>query len=255
MEYLEGFKGELILLNNAQSEHPYLSTGDRSRVLAFYQRAKHIFFVSQRNLHVTERALLQRLNNASVIHYPVMDSLPDFDWPAASQAKFISVARYDVYDKGFDLLLPALRELITHSLPWTLSFFGRGKDEAYLREAIRYYGLEERVSLRGFVEDISRVYAEHHMLLLPSRIEGCALAMTEALLRGRPVLATDVAAVPEWIIHGFNGYICPHLTEQAIYESVKNALDHQGEWKMLGLQALNSAWGQYRPNDHKKLIE
>jgi glycosyltransferase involved in cell wall biosynthesis len=44
-------------------------------------------------------------------------------------------------------------------------------------------------------------------MLFPSRLEGFGMAPAEALACGRPVVTTDVAALPEVVDDGANGFL------------------------------------------------
>ena len=76
-------------------------------------------------------------------------------------------------------------------------------------------GLSDRVTFAGFaaVEDI---WAENHVLVTPSRFEGLPLAMVEAMLCARPVVATDVAGHAEVVEDGVTGFLADAPTVGAI---------------------------------------
>ena len=103
--------------------------------------------------------------------------------------------------KGQHRLVEALATVT--DLPWSCSFVGGlGQDPEYvthLRALIAKYGLEERIHLAGpqagAVLDAS--YAAADLMVLASYAETYGMAVTEALARGIPVLATDVGGLPE----------------------------------------------------------
>ena len=255
-QYLATFGGQVRIIVNAQREDAYLRAHERTRAAELYARADRVFFVSRRNLEVTERALLQRLARAEILHYPVRQPIDDeFSWPNGDALRMATVSRYEAWDKGLDLLLQSLSDSSFRKCNWRVEMFGRGVDEDYLREAIRYYDLSDRVSLRGFVEDLDSVWTGNQMLLLPSRIEGCALAMMEALLRGRPVLATDVAGASEWIKCGITGYLCSAPSTDLLVETLKRAFSEHDRWRELGQNAYLSSHGMYRSDDFRKVIQ
>ncbi|MFC8917831.1 glycosyltransferase family 4 protein [Streptomyces sp. NPDC057116] len=88
-------------------------------------------------------------------------------------------------------------------LPWSCSLVGGlGQDPGYverLRELIARYGLEDRVHLAGPRSGpaLNAGYAGADLLVLASRAETYGMAVTEALARGVPVLATAVGGLPE----------------------------------------------------------
>ncbi|MFE8946108.1 glycosyltransferase family 4 protein [Streptomyces sp. NPDC007856] len=103
--------------------------------------------------------------------------------------------------KGQHRLVEALAAV--RDLPWTCELVGGlGHDRAYvaqLRETIAGYGLADRLHLTGprSGADLDATYAAADLMVLTSYAETYGMAVTEALARGIPVLATDVGGLPE----------------------------------------------------------
>ena len=58
---------------------------------------------------------------------------------------------------------------------------------------------------------------------MPSRYEGMPLAMVEALLCGRPVIATDVAGHSEIVEEGVTGFLAAAPTVPALRDALERA--------------------------------
>ncbi|MEQ8148308.1 glycosyltransferase family 4 protein [Streptomyces sp. OP7] len=103
--------------------------------------------------------------------------------------------------KGQHRLVEALATVT--DLPWTCSLVGGlGHDPEYvahLRGLIREHGLEDRLELTGPQSGaaLDASYAAADLMVLTSYAETYGMAVTEALARGIPVLATDVGGLPE----------------------------------------------------------
>ncbi|GAA2708027.1 glycosyltransferase family 4 protein [Micromonospora olivasterospora] len=103
--------------------------------------------------------------------------------------------------KGHDVLLTALAAVA--DLPWRCVCVGattRAPDFAEgLRRRAERTGLTGRVRLIGprTGPGLAAAYAAADLLVLASRGETYGMAVTEALARGVPVLATDVGGLPE----------------------------------------------------------
>ncbi|MEV2215632.1 glycosyltransferase family 4 protein [Streptomyces sp. NPDC050997] len=103
--------------------------------------------------------------------------------------------------KGQHRLVEALATVT--DLPWSCVFVGGlGHDPEYvagLRALISEHGLQDRLRLAGpqsgAVLDAS--YASADLMVLASYAETYGMAVTEALARGIPVLATDVGGLAE----------------------------------------------------------
>ncbi|MCX5330128.1 MULTISPECIES: glycosyltransferase family 4 protein [unclassified Streptomyces] len=103
--------------------------------------------------------------------------------------------------KGQHRLVEALAAV--RDLPWScVCVGGLGQDPEYvadLRSLIAKYGLEHRLHLAGpqAGAELDASYAAADLMVLTSYAETYGMAVTEALARGIPVLATDVGGLPE----------------------------------------------------------
>ncbi len=93
--------------------------------------------------------------------------------------------------KGFDVLIEAVRRLRQDGVPVETVIAGDGPDRAAL--AAQADGLA--VDLRGFVDDVPSFHAELEAFCLPSRWEGLPFALLEAMMSGLPCVASDVGDV------------------------------------------------------------
>jgi glycosyltransferase involved in cell wall biosynthesis len=111
--------------------------------------------------------------------------------------------------KGHDVLLDALATMT--DLSWTCLCAGSlDRDPAFaesLRRRTLDAGLGDRVRFPGprVGADLDRSYLSADLLVLASRIETYGMVVTEALVRGVPVVAADVGGVAETLGHGTGG--------------------------------------------------
>lgn len=105
------------------------------------------------------------------------------------------------WDKGMDLAVGAAAILRNRGLDFRWYILGDGWEEQPLREKIKHYGLENKVMLTGVVENPYPYMKYADLYVQPSRVESYGLAMGEARVLGRPVIATDTfgarAQLPE----------------------------------------------------------
>ncbi|MGW0823259.1 glycosyltransferase family 4 protein [Streptomyces sp. NPDC002845] len=103
--------------------------------------------------------------------------------------------------KGQHRLVEALATVT--DLPWScVCVGGLHQDPDYvgeLRALIKEFGLEDRLHLVGpqAGAELDASYAAADLMVLTSYAETYGMAVTEALARGIPVLATDVGGLPE----------------------------------------------------------
>ncbi|MET7244510.1 glycosyltransferase family 4 protein [Methylobacterium sp. EM32] len=108
--------------------------------------------------------------------------------------------------KGYDVLVRALATLA--DLDWSLTIAG-SLDRApeccaALRDQIAASPLRDRIALAGAVtpEALDRLYAEADLAVSASLFEGYGMALTEALARGLPLVATRGGAAAETVPAG-----------------------------------------------------
>jgi glycosyltransferase involved in cell wall biosynthesis len=93
--------------------------------------------------------------------------------------------------KGFDVLLEAVRLLVAEGVAFDVVLGGAGRDGERLRAAAA--GLP--VTFPGFVTDARRFLAGIDVFCLSSRREALPLVLLEAMSEGLPCVATDVGDV------------------------------------------------------------
>ena len=60
------------------------------------------------------------------------------------------------------------------------------------RELIASYGLEDRIRIHPFTDNIQQYYTEAQVYVLSSRWEGFGLVLVEAMAHGLPVVSSDL---------------------------------------------------------------
>lgn len=221
-----------------------LAVPQRQLLREFLASMRHLVFVAEGNRHDLERTIACSLPPSSVIpNQSRTRLLAPLPWPKAPPLRLACVARFEVLWKGQDLLLEALACPGLMARPWQLDFYGSGRDERYLEELICHFGLQDRVLLKGFEPDLGRIWSDHHLLVLPSRGEGMPLVALEALMHGRPVLATAVGGVCEVVRDGREGYIAESATVASLRRTLQRAFDDAATWHDLGQVGHRTAHG------------
>jgi glycosyltransferase involved in cell wall biosynthesis len=133
--------------------------------------------------------------------------------PAAGPLRLLAVGRL-VEKKGFAVLLAALELL---EIPCTLRIVGEGPERDGLQATIDARGLQDRVSLCGPMThaELPAEYAAAHVVVVPSVMDrsgdrdGLPNVVLEAMASQRPVVASDIAAIPTALRHGETGLLVP----------------------------------------------
>lgn len=215
---------------------------ERQAAAAAYAGACRVYFVSADQAHVSQRQLARFFPNIQLVKNPINLIQPQLLlWPPDTTTQLAVVGGLHIDFKGQDILLEVLSSVVWRSRLWHLNIYGQGYDEAYIRELLALYQLESRVTLHGYTTDLARVWQQNHLLLLPSRREAAPLVIMEAMLCGRPVVATAVGTVPEWVQPGQTGFVAAAATVPAFGAALEEAWSRRADWAVLGQQAYQWA--------------
>ena len=113
-----------------------------------------------------------------------------------------SVGRLDAM-KGHDVLLRAIAQIDQVRV----LILGEGEQRQTLEQLALDLGICDRVDLLGWVDDPRAYLPAFDIVALPSRSEGFPLAIVEAMLAARPVVATRVGSVAEAVIENETGFL------------------------------------------------
>jgi glycosyltransferase involved in cell wall biosynthesis len=97
-------------------------------------------------------------------------------------------------------------------------------------------GLSDRVVFAGHAP-VAEIWASNHVLVMPSRREGLPLAMVEAMLCGRPVVATDVAGHSEIIEDGVTGFLADAPTVSSMAKALEQFWARRADAMEIGAAA------------------
>lgn len=141
--------------------------------------------------------------------------------------------------KGHGVLLDAVESL--DDFEGSVCIVGDGPLYESLFEAIDDRGLSDHVFLTGYRDDVPRVLAASDVLVLPSFREGTPRVITEAMASGLPVVATDIAGIPEQVAEGVNGYLIPTGDSEALADRLERLLGDPTVRKEMGYRGLERA--------------
>lgn len=222
-----------------------------------YQQAKKVFFVSQRTLDTAVRQLAMPIPNAMVVRNTVnLDNISLVPYPAQTNTlKLALVGNLLTIHKGQDLVLEILASAKWRNRNVQLNIYGQGPDEQYLKNLVAFYQLQHRVTFFGKVKDIRALWADNHILLMPSHTEGMPLAVVEAMLCGRTCVVTDVGGHTEWVQEGQEGFIAEAASVHSFGNAMERAWQQQDQWQQLGVQANKKALQLYGEDPAKTLFD
>lgn len=125
--------------------------------------------------------------------------------------------------KRVDRLLHAFAHVRTKNA--RLLILGEGEDRESLTALIRQLGLKDRVSMPGYVPDVTRALHEANLFVLTSDYEGLPAAVLEAMAANCPVLSTNCFPSAASLVGETPGCaIIPDIEPQALAQQIEEML-------------------------------
>ena len=197
-----------------------------------YGRAARVAAVSRGvNESLVEAARLAP-GSIEVIHNPIRQSGSDhpdsadrslLQWWGAGAIKLIAVGSLKP-QKDYPTLLRALRR-VRQDREARLIVLGEGPERSRLEALARSEGLAEAVRFPGFRAEPYPFLKQADLFVLSSQWEGLGNVITEALLCGCPVVATDCPSGPAELLDGGRyGTLVPVADPEALATAVTEVL-------------------------------
>lgn len=127
-------------------------------------------------------------------------------------------------EKGIDLLIDAFYIASKHFPSWVLNIVGPVWESDYLKECCRQimqHGLNDRVFFHPFAirDELFKWYYYADIYVLPSRKEGLANRITEAMYFRNPIVAFDVGQTKS-MVSSSTGFVVPTGNVKAFSEAI-----------------------------------
>ncbi len=131
-----------------------------------------------------------------VLRLPIPEMTPPVPMPPDPPLRLLAAGRLSP-EKGFDVLIEAMRIAVEHGLDVRLDIVGSGPERRNL--GLLAAPLGDRVTLIPALPHaaLMRRLDDVHALVAPSRREGLGMVALEAFTRGRPVVASRVGGLAE----------------------------------------------------------
>jgi glycosyltransferase involved in cell wall biosynthesis len=149
-----------------------------------------------------------------------------------------------VPEKGQHLLIEAAARLAKNFSNVFYLIVGDGPLRQELQACARNAGLENRVILFGVSDQIPQLLNLMEVFVLPSLSEGLPMVILEAMAAGKPIIATNVGAIPQVLRDHESGLIIePNANELA--DAISYLLNHPPIARGFGEKALDHVRDEY----------
>lgn len=237
-EVLKANKPYVLISQHGFENGSIISSADRPYLLDVIRKAEAFFFVAARNLEAAERQLVYLIGNARLVSNPLnTQQRTSTAFPKTNILRLACVARLECAFKGQDLLLQALSQGQWPTRSYTLKLFGGGPDRDYLSQLIEFYKLTDKVTIEGHVNDLDSIWRQNQVQVICSLSEGTPLSLVEAMIAGRPVLATDVGDNAKYVRTGHTGVLISAATVACISAGLEQVWENKDKLEEMGINA------------------
>lgn len=149
--------------------------------------------------------------------------------------------------KGLSVLLAAMANLkrLGGTPGCQLLIVGDGPARVMLQELSERLEIAPWVVFSGIRRDIPRVLLVMQAFVLPSLYEGFGISILEAMAVGRPVIATSVGGIPEFVTHDVTGLLVEPGNATALADAIKKVLENSEHACQMGLKGQEHVRGKY----------
>ena len=192
--------------------------------------ADNIFVVCEYNRRYLEQhypAIYPRIAGRIQVHHL---GLPLEEIPCEPEprppARLIGVGNLEPL-KGFAAAVQTVATLRQRGVPAELQLVGRGEQEGELRRLAAHLGVAEAVTFRGWLapDDVLAAIRAATLLVHPSVApDAMPTVVKEAMAVGTPVVASDLAGIPEMLDGGRCGRLVPPGDAAALTDAVAELL-------------------------------
>jgi glycosyltransferase involved in cell wall biosynthesis len=192
--------------------------------------ADNIFLVCEFNRgYIRDKyaRIFPRLAHKIRIHHLGLDlDALRYEHDGRPPCKVLAVGRLERL-KGFDNLLRAAQQLRRKGMGVEVELIGGGEEEGRLRRLALDLGIAPHVQFRGWVPPDEVVQEMRRATLFvhpPVALDAMPTVLKEAMAVGTPVVAADLAGIPEILDHGRGGVLVPPGDVPALADAIERLL-------------------------------
>ncbi|MDD5149114.1 MAG: glycosyltransferase family 4 protein [Flavobacterium sp.] len=171
--------------------------------------------------------------------------------------KLLYVGRLEK-EKGAEILIRAIQKIICVFPDTHLSIIGDGAQKKSLLRLTNDLKLGKHIKFFGKInhETITKFYKRSTIVIIPSiGPESFSLVGIEAMSAGRPIIASNVGGIPEWLKDKKTGYLVDPGNANQITERVIELLSNRKLLQKMGNQARITAESKFNINFYIDEIE
>ncbi|RDI45722.1 glycosyltransferase [Falsibacillus pallidus] len=196
-----------------------------------YKQFTKIFTVSEEGKNKLSNLIPNSLGKIdvfhNVIHVDAITKMAEEDKGYQDDFKgtrILTVGRLSK-EKGQDMAIKALGELIKEGYNLRWYCIGEGNARKDYEEQIKKLGLENEFILLGSKANPYPYMKDCDLYVQPSRHEGFCITLAEAKVFNKPIICTTFTGAKEQIIHNYTGLLVNNYYD--LYNAIKNLMQNK----------------------------
>jgi len=148
-------------------------------------------------------------------------------------------------EKGIDLFIEAASLARQQRVPLLVVIAGQGDERDSLARLAADRGISDAVRFVSFVEDMPAFYSALDLFVLPSRTESFGLALAEAMVCRRAVIATPTSGATGQMRHLDNGWQLDSFEPSEMAKAIVSLASDSESRERMGNRGRESVMSQF----------
>lgn len=201
---------------------------------------QYLFQVPQDKIDIIENGV----NPAEFAAHPQKNFRERYAHPSEKIVFFVGRL---VQEKGVQVLIDAIPEILATYPQTKFVIAGKGPKESELKHQAQIMGVADRCYFTGFISDEVRnhLYQACDLAVFPSLYEPFGIVALEAMAARVPVLVTHVGGLGEIVEDGVDGFRVRSGSAHELAQGILRALQHPDQSRRIGEAGYQKAVGQY----------
>jgi glycosyltransferase involved in cell wall biosynthesis len=157
--------------------------------------------------------------------------------------------------KDYETFVNACSLLRDWQVDYRVVICGNGPQLSYIKRLVAAHELTERIEFAGWVPDAAMRMVSWDVFVLTTHYEGLSYALLEAMIAGRPIVASRVEGVKGVIEDGVSGLLVPPQDPRAVACAVVQLINDPERAHELGKEAHARAIGRFDIRRQMRALE
>lgn len=151
------------------------------------------------------------------------------------ESPVIVTAAHFIPEKGVEYLLEGAKRVVAEKPEALFLLVGDGPQSQVLRQQAAELGIQDNVRFTGLRSDVHRLMEMADIVAVPSVWqEPAGLVVIEGMASGRPVVATRVGGIPEYLVDQVTGILVEPRSPEELAAALLRLLNSPAEAQSMG---------------------